>query len=158
MTTLGCEPDGENNLVLARGVAAFVILNAFPYNPGHLMVSPYRHVGEFRDLTPEERLEIMDLLALSSDVVVHVRRHGSRSAEPSQRASHAERRPESMAMPRDSNPELLARIGTLRDASRKGAEGSIACTTPLCPRNSLSAKYRTSWIWAWVRKVTRNEG
>ena len=55
--TIGCifcekqrEPDGENNLVLARGAAAFVILNAFPYNPGHLMVSPYRHVGEFHDL------------------------------------------------------------------------------------------------------------
>lgn len=79
--TIGCifcekqrEPDGENNLVLARGAAAFVILNAFPYNPGHLMVSPYRHVGEFRDLTPEERLEIMDLLALSSDVVESVMR------------------------------------------------------------------------------------
>ena len=72
------EPDGRNNLILARAGSAFVILNAFPYNPGHLMVSPYRHVGEFRDLTPEERIEIMELLALSCDVLDKTMRpHGA---------------------------------------------------------------------------------
>ncbi len=63
------ETDGAGNLILHRGAAAFVILNAFPYNPGHVMVSPFRHVGSFTDLSREERLEIMDLLALAHDVI-----------------------------------------------------------------------------------------
>jgi len=63
------EPDNEANLILHRGRHAFVILNAFPYNPGHVMVTPFRHVGGLGELSPEERLEIMDLLALSHDVI-----------------------------------------------------------------------------------------
>jgi ATP adenylyltransferase len=68
------EADGEANLILHRGASAFVILNAFPYNPGHLMVSPYRHVGEFEGLTPDERLEVMDLIAMSCAVIERVMR------------------------------------------------------------------------------------
>jgi ATP adenylyltransferase len=63
------EKDGDGNLILHRGTTCFVILNAFPYNPGHVMVSPFRHVGLPRELSGEERLEIMDLLALSHDVI-----------------------------------------------------------------------------------------
>jgi ATP adenylyltransferase len=44
--------------VVARGEHAFVILNAFPYNTGHLMVAPNRHVGELDDLAQEEVDEI----------------------------------------------------------------------------------------------------
>jgi len=47
----------EENLVLFRGDLNFVIMNAFPYNPGHLMVVPYRHLGRLEDLTPEELCE-----------------------------------------------------------------------------------------------------
>jgi ATP adenylyltransferase len=54
----GEEHDRSNHL-LARGELTFVLLNAFPYNPGHLMVAPYRHVGRYRDLTPEELAETM---------------------------------------------------------------------------------------------------
>lgn len=61
--------DGKDNLILHRGRTAFVILNRFPYNPGHLMVSPFRHVGEFKELSREERLELMDLLAFSCDII-----------------------------------------------------------------------------------------
>lgn len=68
------EADGPDNMILARGATAFVILNAFPYNPGHLMVSPYRHVGEFSALSRDERLEIMDLLGSSCDILTETMR------------------------------------------------------------------------------------
>jgi ATP adenylyltransferase len=43
------ETDRENHL-LARGESAYVLLNNYPYNPGHAMVIPYQHTGEYRDL------------------------------------------------------------------------------------------------------------
>jgi ATP adenylyltransferase len=49
----------ENDLVLVRGNACFVILNLYPYNNGHLMVVPNRHVATLRASTPEERFELM---------------------------------------------------------------------------------------------------
>ena len=54
----GEEHDEENHL-LARGKLSFVMLNAFPYNPGHLMVAPYRHVGRYGELTADELAETM---------------------------------------------------------------------------------------------------
>nr|WP_310528667.1 HIT domain-containing protein [Nocardioides sp.] len=53
--------DDVTNLVVARGVTAYVVLNLHPYNPGHLMVLPYRHVAELEDLTPGESGELMAL-------------------------------------------------------------------------------------------------
>ena len=58
----GPEHDRES-LILHRGEAAFVILNAFPYNPGHLMAVPYRHVGGYEDMTRDELHEVADLCA-----------------------------------------------------------------------------------------------
>jgi ATP adenylyltransferase len=55
------EDKDEANHLLARGKVSFVLLNAFPYNPGHLMTAPYRHVGDYEELTAEELAEIMDL-------------------------------------------------------------------------------------------------
>jgi ATP adenylyltransferase len=49
--------DDEETLVVHRGTHVLVVLNRFPYASGHLMVAPYRHVGEFGDLTDEEILE-----------------------------------------------------------------------------------------------------
>lgn len=51
-----------DRLVLHRGKTAFVIMNKFPYNNGHLMVAPLRHVMDLPLLTTEESLEIMNLL------------------------------------------------------------------------------------------------
>jgi ATP adenylyltransferase len=53
--------DDEETLVVHRGELAFVLLNKFPYSSGHLMVAPYRHVGELAELNKEEVLEIHGL-------------------------------------------------------------------------------------------------
>jgi ATP adenylyltransferase len=52
-----CKPD--DGLLLARGAVAYVILNLYPYNSGHLMVVPNRHVGSLAAATPEELSEMM---------------------------------------------------------------------------------------------------
>lgn len=50
-----------NNYILHRGKKAFIMMNIFPYNNGHLMIAPYRHVGDFTALNDAELLEIMQL-------------------------------------------------------------------------------------------------
>lgn len=66
------EERDEENLILLRRPKTFVILNAFPYNPGHLMIAPYRHVDSFHALDEEERREVIDLLALFERAVDEV--------------------------------------------------------------------------------------
>ena len=51
----------RKNYVLLRGSSCFVVLNAFPYNNGHLMVAPYRHIGKMEKLRVEELKELMEL-------------------------------------------------------------------------------------------------
>jgi ATP adenylyltransferase len=59
---LAAEPgDDEARLVLHRGERCLVMLNAFPYNSGHLMVAPHRHVASIEDLEDAELLELMTL-------------------------------------------------------------------------------------------------
>ena len=60
----GSQDDAES-LIVHRGREAFVIMNRFPYNSGHLMVLPVRHTGEFQSLSPAEHAEMMELLAKS---------------------------------------------------------------------------------------------
>ena len=50
--------DDAEGLIVHRGQAAFVVLNLYPYNSGHLMVCPYRHVSDYVALTPEETAEV----------------------------------------------------------------------------------------------------
>ncbi len=49
----------EDGLMVARGELVYAVLNLYPYNPGHLMVVPYRRVSELEDLTVEETAELM---------------------------------------------------------------------------------------------------
>jgi ATP adenylyltransferase len=49
----------EDGLVIARGDLVYAVLNLYPYNPGHLMVVPYRRVAELEDLTDAETAELM---------------------------------------------------------------------------------------------------
>ena len=46
--------DDEEGLVVHRGDLTFVVLNLYPYSPGHLMVCPYRHVPDYTELTAED--------------------------------------------------------------------------------------------------------
>ena len=50
--------DDEAGLVVHRGELTYVVLNLYPYSPGHLMVCPYRHVADYTDVTTEESVEI----------------------------------------------------------------------------------------------------
>jgi ATP adenylyltransferase len=52
------EQKDEENLILWRGKHVFVIMNAFPYNNGHLMIVPYREVALYEALTRDEQVEI----------------------------------------------------------------------------------------------------
>ena len=48
----------EDGLIVARGTSAYVLLNLFPYNSGHLLVCPYRHIATYDQATDEEVAEI----------------------------------------------------------------------------------------------------
>lgn len=48
----------DDDLVVARGVTTYAVLNLYPYNPGHLMVLPYRHVADLTDLDEAETAEL----------------------------------------------------------------------------------------------------
>ena len=45
-------------LIVGRGSSVYAVLNLYPYNPGHLMVVPYRHVADYTDLDPAETAEV----------------------------------------------------------------------------------------------------
>ncbi|MDN4161619.1 HIT family protein [Nocardioides abyssi] len=51
----------DEGLVVHRGRLSFVVLNLYPYAPGHLMVCPYRHIADYTETTDEEAAEIADL-------------------------------------------------------------------------------------------------
>ncbi|GGJ25271.1 hydrolase [Paenarthrobacter histidinolovorans] len=51
----------EESLIVHRGKTCYVVLNLFPYNPGHLLICPYRHVPDYTDITVEETAEFADL-------------------------------------------------------------------------------------------------
>lgn len=64
----------QRNLIILRGKAAFVVMNLFPYNNGHLMVAPYRHVGDFAGLTDPELLEMMKLAQVCQQAIARAMR------------------------------------------------------------------------------------
>ena len=59
----------EEGLIVHRGDLAFVVLNLYPYAPGHLMVCPYRHIADYTETTDDEAAEIADLTREAMRVV-----------------------------------------------------------------------------------------
>ncbi|BFU43721.1 HIT domain-containing protein [Krasilnikovia sp. MM14-A1004] len=60
------EPEG---LVVARGETVFAVLNLYPYNPGHLMVCPYRHVADYTELDAAETVELAEFTQRAMRVI-----------------------------------------------------------------------------------------
>ncbi|MCG9895626.1 MAG: HIT domain-containing protein [Fimbriimonadaceae bacterium] len=68
---LPAQDNDRENLILHRGETAFVMMNAFPYTGGHLLVAPYRHVSDLLQLNDQELLEINRLLAECTRWLTH---------------------------------------------------------------------------------------
>jgi ATP adenylyltransferase len=64
-------PDDEG-LMVHRGDAAYVVLNLYPYSPGHLLVCPYRHVADYTELDAAETAEVADLTQTAMRVIRQV--------------------------------------------------------------------------------------
>jgi len=56
-------------LIVARGVTAYVVMNLYPYNAGHVLICAYRHIADLTDLTSEERNEISALTSHAMKVL-----------------------------------------------------------------------------------------
>ncbi|MDQ7056801.1 MAG: HIT domain-containing protein [Persephonella sp.] len=61
--------EDEKRLVLYRGKRAFIIMNLYPYNAGHLMVTPYEHTGDFLQLDEETLCEVSKLTKLGIKIL-----------------------------------------------------------------------------------------
>jgi ATP adenylyltransferase len=64
LCTRAQKKDDSENYILFRGERTFIIMNIFPYNNGHLMVAPYKHVGMLEDLDPEDGREMFMNMSL----------------------------------------------------------------------------------------------
>jgi ATP adenylyltransferase len=62
----------ESSLVVERGQSVFAVLNLYPYNPGHLMVCPYRHVADYTELDEAETAELAAFTQTAMRVVRQV--------------------------------------------------------------------------------------
>jgi len=64
------ESDDAKNHIIIRERNCFALLNAYPYNAGHLMVAPYKHTGELDDLSEQELSELMSLTRRCKQLLV----------------------------------------------------------------------------------------
>jgi ATP adenylyltransferase len=66
----------EEGLIVARGETAYVVMNLYPYNAGHLLVCAYRHLGDWTDLTVAERNEIAELTSHAMQALRNIAQPG----------------------------------------------------------------------------------
>jgi ATP adenylyltransferase len=64
--------EDEAGLIVARGTSCFVVMNLYPYNTGHVMVCPYRHVSLYTDLTDDETSEVAALTKTAMRVLTEI--------------------------------------------------------------------------------------
>lgn len=71
-----CDKPEENkdtsNYILYRGRRSFVMLNGYPYNPGHILVSPYRHIATLEDLADKERDEHFGIVSRTVNILKQI--------------------------------------------------------------------------------------
>lgn len=73
-TRIAQSSDDEANYVLFRGRTCYALLNAYPYNGGHLMVVPYRQTADWNELNDQELLELMHLVRRCQNALREVMR------------------------------------------------------------------------------------
>lgn len=61
--------DDENSLVVYKGKEVFILMNRYPYNNGHLLIIPYRHIARISEMSESERLEIFFLIDKSIEAL-----------------------------------------------------------------------------------------
>lgn len=63
------ENDDRKNFIIYRGLRCFIMLNIFPYNNGHLLVVPYEHTSEMKDLDSETMIELMKTINIAIESI-----------------------------------------------------------------------------------------
>jgi ATP adenylyltransferase len=61
--------DDAEALIIHRSALSYLILNRYPYNPGHLLAIPFRAATDLTDLTPAERADLMDEIIVGKEVL-----------------------------------------------------------------------------------------
>lgn len=68
-TELPALGDDRAALILHRSRLSYLVLNKFPYNPGHLLAVPFRAVADLAELTPAGRADLMEIITLGKEVL-----------------------------------------------------------------------------------------
>jgi ATP adenylyltransferase len=66
----------EKRLILYRGEWSIVLMNRFPYSNGHLLIAPLRHISSFDSLSPDEKLDLLNMMERSMSVLKEVMNPG----------------------------------------------------------------------------------
>ncbi|MCR4417397.1 MAG: HIT domain-containing protein [Ignavibacteria bacterium] len=61
--------EDENSLLVYKGKEVFILMNRYPYNNGHLLIIPYRHIAKICEMTDSERLETFYLIEKSIEAL-----------------------------------------------------------------------------------------
>lgn len=62
----------DKSLVLHEGTSCYVIMNKYPYNSGHVLIVPFRHISDIEDMSKEEKMEMIDLMDRSVRIMKEV--------------------------------------------------------------------------------------
>lgn len=68
-TELPAMGDDRAALIVHRTPLSYLVLNRFPYNPGHLLAIPYREVSDLTDLTPAEQADLMAAIVFGEKIL-----------------------------------------------------------------------------------------